>query len=157
MREPSSACSSLHYRYHTTVRGSLAPSHLFVCSLRTCSILLWPGRQSQPIYLAFHFFINCSDILTLLTIFLVKRLVLGAQKERTSNDDRLPITVPMLHRLYDSVPHITRSAYSATLVRAMFLTMFHTFLRNGEVTASRNNILLVQISVQRACVVIVFL
>ena len=88
--------------------------------------------------------------------FLVKRLVLGAQKERTSNDDRLPITVPMLHRLYDSVPHITRSAYSATLVRAMFLTMFHAFLRIGEVTASRNNILLVQISVQRACVVIVF-
>ena len=34
--------------------------------------------------------------------------------------------------------------------------MFHAFLRIDEVTASRNNILLVQISVQRACVVIVF-
>ena len=80
MREPSSACSSLHYRYHTTVRGSLAPSHLFVCSLRTCSILLWPGRHSQPIYLAFHFFINCSDILTLLTIFLSNVLCLEPKR-----------------------------------------------------------------------------
>ena len=88
--------------------------------------------------------------------FLVKRLMLGASKVHPSCEDRLPITIPILHVLCDSTDHITRSAYAARLVRAMFLLMFHAFLRIGEVTKSHNNIMLSQLSVLPECAVLVF-
>ena len=78
--------------------------------------------------------------------FLVKRIMLGALKSRPSSDNRLPISVPVLHLLADSCRHVTDSAYSAALLRAMYLIMFHAFLRVGEVTRSHNNILFSQLS-----------
>ena len=74
------------------------------------------------------------------TDFLVKHIVLGAQKTHPSSDDRLPITIPILHKLCDSCTEVTSTAYAATLLRALYLFMFHAFLHVGEVTNSRNNI-----------------
>ena len=90
------------------------------------------------------------------TDFLVKRMLLGAQKAQLVGDTRLPIALSMLHRLCDSSSRITNSVFSASLVRAMFLTMFHVFLRIGEVTSSQNNLMLDQISMLPNCVVIIF-
>ena len=66
--------------------------------------------------------------------FLVKRIVLGAQKTHPSSDDRLPIIIPILHKLCDYCTDVTYNAYTATLLRALHLFMFQAFLRVGEET-----------------------
>ena len=73
--------------------------------------------------------------------FLVRRLM-RASKVHPSCDDRLPITIPIVHVLCDSTDHITKSAYAARLVRAVFLLMLHAFPRIDDVTKLHNNIML---------------
>ena len=81
----------------------------------------------------FHFEDPTTDLL-------VKRIVIGAQKTHPSSEERVPITIPILHTLCDSCIEVTSTAYAATLLRAAYLLMFHAFLCVGEVTSSRNNI-----------------
>ena len=88
--------------------------------------------------------------------FLVRRILLGAHKEFSHVDSRLPITIPILHALCDSTGHVTQTSYHASFVRAIYLLMFHAFLRIGEVTSSRNNIKLSQLSVLSDTLIIVF-
>jgi len=88
--------------------------------------------------------------------FLVRRILLGAHKDFSHVDSRLPITIPILHALCDSTGHVTQTSYHACLVRAIYLLMFHAFLRIGEVTSSRNNIKLSQLSVLSDTLTIVF-
>ena len=73
--------------------------------------------------------------------FLVRRIMIGALKSHSSYDTRVPISVPILHKLCDTCERVTNTAYAATLLRAMYLVMFHAFLRIGEVTKSYNNIM----------------
>ena len=73
--------------------------------------------------------------------FLVRRIMIGALKSHPSYDTRVPISVPILHKLCDTCERVTNTAYAATLLRAMYLVMFHAFLRIGEVTKSNNNIM----------------
>ena len=64
----------------------------------------------------------------------------GASKINPSGDDRLsPSQFHMYGVLCDSTDHITQRAYATYLVRAMFLLMFHAFLRIGEVTKTHTN------------------
>ena len=88
--------------------------------------------------------------------FLVRRILLGAHKEFSHVDSRLPITMPILHALCDSTGHVTQTSYHACLFRTIYLLMFHAFLRIGEVTSSRNNIKLSQLSVLSDTLIIVF-
>ena len=79
--------------------------------------------------------------------FFVRRLLLSAYKQLDTIDVRFPITLPILHQLCASSGHVTQSAYYACLLRAIYLLMFHAFLRIGEVTRSRNNLRFSQVSV----------
>ena len=88
--------------------------------------------------------------------FLVRRILLGAHKEFSHVDSRLPITIPILHALCDSTCHVTQTSYHACLFRAIYLFIFHTFLRIGEVTNSRNNIKFSQLTVLSDSLIIVF-
>jgi len=88
--------------------------------------------------------------------FFVRRLLLGAYKQLGTFDVRFPISLSILHQLFASSGHVTQSAYSSCLLRAMYLLMFHAFLRIGEVTKSRNNLLFSQVSILSDSLVIVF-
>ena len=123
-------------------------AHLFEASLARATVL--------SILSGIAFFHKLFKFPDPTTDFLVKRMLLGAQKAQLVGDTRLPIALSMLHRLCDSSSRITNSVFSASLVRAMFLTMFHVFLRIGEVTSSQNNLMLDQISMLPNCVVIIF-
>ncbi|MES9882606.1 MAG: site-specific integrase [Sedimenticola sp.] len=68
------------------------------------------------------------------TDFLVKKLVAGAYRLRPSFDVRLPITVPVLNKLNESLSHVTTSLYEQYLFRSMFLLAFSAFARIGEIT-----------------------
>ena len=52
-------------------------------------------------------------------------------------DSRLPITLPLLHRLINIASNFSVSQYDITFFRAMFSTAFHAFLGVGEMTATR--------------------
>ena len=121
-------------------------AHLFEAKLATATVL--------SILSGIAFFHKPFKFPDSITDLLVKRL--GAQKAQLVGDTRLPITLLMFHRLCDSASRIANSVCSASSVRAMFLTVFHAFLRIGEITSSRNNLMLDQISMLTNCVVIVF-
>ena len=72
--------------------------------------------------------------------FLIRKILKGAAKLRPAADQRVPITHPILLALIQAVPRIAPSAYDRYLLQAMFTTMFHGFLRIGEVTASPHNL-----------------
>lgn len=72
--------------------------------------------------------------------FLVHKLLQGLSKVNPSGDTRNPITLPLLHKLLAAVSRVSTSAYESSLFRAMFVLMFHGFLRIGEVTDSPHNL-----------------
>ncbi|KAI8515695.1 hypothetical protein Bbelb_065080 [Branchiostoma belcheri] len=52
-------------------------------------------------------------------------------------DGRLPITLPILHRLIHSLTHIVPKEYDNCLFKTMFLFMYYAFARVGEVAITR--------------------
>ena len=70
-----------------------------------------------------------------MTSFLVAKFLHGLLNVNASQDVRLPITRPILHRMLRALVVMGFSLYKTTLLRAFFLTMFHAFLRIGEATS----------------------
>ena len=73
--------------------------------------------------------------------FFVKRIVLGAKKLCRTYDSRVPISLEILHKLIDSTDVVCSSSYESVLFKAIFVLMFHGFLRVGEISDSPNNIM----------------
>jgi hypothetical protein len=65
--------------------------------------------------------------------FLIKKFLKGAQKLNKSSDTRLPITLPLLQRLIGALEVAVSSVSERVLIAALFLLVFHAFLRMGEV------------------------
>ena len=70
------------------------------------------------------------------TIFLIQKVLQGARRARPQCDTRLSITLPILIKLVDSLPHICDSYWDRSLYRCMHLMAFFAFLRVGEMTTS---------------------
>lgn len=70
--------------------------------------------------------------------FIVKKVIQGAKHMNPTCDSRLPITLPILSRLVDSLGHVCVTPWCRTLYRSMFLMAFFGFLRVGEMTAATN-------------------
>ena len=66
--------------------------------------------------------------------FVILKMLEGYRRTANTPDSRLPITLDILHRLIDAVPHIGLSHFNQTLIKAMQLLAFHAFLRIGEMT-----------------------
>ena len=49
---------------------------------------------------------------------------------------RLPITLPILHRIVWATSHLSDSFFNTCRFQAMCLSAFYTFARVGEITAS---------------------
>ena len=73
-------------------------------------------------------------------LFVIKKLLVGAQKLSATPDTRLPISLSILRKIVDATQFIASSAYLRLLLQSMFLLAFHAFLRIGEITVhSRHN------------------
>ena len=70
-----------------------------------------------------------------MTSFLVAKFLHGLSNVNASQDVRLPITRPILHRMLRALSVMGFSLYKTTLLRAFFLTMFDAFLPIGEATS----------------------
>jgi hypothetical protein len=81
-------------------------------------------------------------------VFFVVQMLKGYGKIKLRLDCRLPITLPILHRIVQAVDSMSISLYDKSLFKAMCLFAFSTFSRIGEITATNagNNIQLHQIS-----------
>ncbi|XP_033762090.1 uncharacterized protein LOC117343724 [Pecten maximus] len=66
--------------------------------------------------------------------FVIHKMLKGYSKLNRATDLRLPITYHILCKLLTGVKHTTGSRYERTLLQAMFLLAFHSFLRKGEIT-----------------------
>ena len=69
-------------------------------------------------------------------VFFVLQMLKGYNKLGSRLDSRLPITLPILHRLLEATTHLCRSHYEICLFRAMYSFAFFACLRIGEITSS---------------------
>ena len=67
--------------------------------------------------------------------FLIKKLLAGARNLKSHPDIRKPIQQHTLHSLVDSVNHVESSSSSRATIVAMYLLLFHAFLRIGEIVS----------------------
>lgn len=71
--------------------------------------------------------------------FLVSKLLEGSRRGCGSVDNRVPISLPVLQQLIDSLPHICSSQFESTMFKAVFLGAFFGFLRVGEFAVGSNS------------------
>ena len=68
--------------------------------------------------------------------YVVKKLFLGLASGEDNGDIRLPITRELLRKMVLAIPSMGFAQYKVILLQALFLTLFHGFLRIGEATSS---------------------
>ena len=68
--------------------------------------------------------------------FVVLQMLKGYGKLHARLDSRLPITIPILHKLLQSASLLPLSKYQILMFQAMCSTAFFGFLRVGEITFS---------------------
>ena len=68
-------------------------------------------------------------------IFFIIQMLKGYGKIGSRLDSRLPITLPILHRIVTSAVQLSDSQYNICQFRAMCSLAFFAFLRVGEITA----------------------
>lgn len=67
--------------------------------------------------------------------FLVRKALSGLRKLEPSNDIRLPITLPLLEKLVNSVDCVFSNFFLRQLFKSMYTLAFYAFLRVGEFTS----------------------
>ena len=67
--------------------------------------------------------------------FIIRKCLLGYNKQFFSADVRKPITLQLLHSLCDVLPCMFSDSYVVLLYKTMFLLAFYAFLRVSEFTA----------------------
>ena len=68
--------------------------------------------------------------------FIIRKMLQGFKKLRSTSDSRLPITPSILNDLVNSLSHTVSVHFHRILFKAMYLLAFHAFLRIGELTSS---------------------
>ena len=64
--------------------------------------------------------------------FIVAKLLAGVRNLKPTADVRLPITIPILNKLIQALPHVISSPYKRTMLHTMMVLAFKAYLRVGE-------------------------
>ena len=72
-------------------------------------------------------------------VFFIVQMLKGYGKLGSRLDSRLPITLPILHRLLDSAVQFCHTPYDTCLFRAMCSLAFFACMRVGEITLATTN------------------
>ena len=72
-------------------------------------------------------------------VFLIAQMLKGYGKVGFRLNSRLPLTLPILHRLKQAAPVVTNSPENAALFMAMCSLAFYAFLRVGKMTVVSSN------------------
>ena len=79
--------------------------------------------------------------------FKINQLLNSIKKNLHKVDKRLPISIDLLNKIIESLYLLGLSNYETTLFKAMFSAHFFFALRIGEITDSKHNILINQITI----------
>ena len=71
--------------------------------------------------------------------FIVLKLLEGMRRLKNPCDSRLPVTGPLLHKIFIFLPQVYFNTYETKLFRAVYSLAFFGFLRVGELTLSTGN------------------
>ncbi len=71
--------------------------------------------------------------------FMIIKLLQGLKHTSSALPPLLPISRPILHKLIDHLPLITRDPYDQALYTALFLMMYSACLRIGEIAVSNHS------------------
>ena len=66
--------------------------------------------------------------------FLVQKLLVGVQRLSPSSDVRLPITIPLLHKMLKGLSYTIPSYHVRVMFQAAFSLAFYAFARVGEIS-----------------------
>ena len=69
-------------------------------------------------------------------VFFIMQMLKGYGKLGARLDSRLPITLPILHRILEAASSFSSSKYQICQFQAMCSIAFHAFLRVGEMTST---------------------
>ena len=118
----------------------VSPFHplLWHCLFHTCLNLIMQHQQCQHMF-PLRYFHKLHGHADPSKNFLIYQMMKGYSKIDTRLDSRLPITLPLLHRLVLSASSLSESKYNIALFQAMCLFAFHTFSRIGDITYSPSN------------------
>ena len=70
--------------------------------------------------------------------FIIVQMLRGYGKTGMRADTRLPITLPVLHKILMTVPQLSGPPYNICLFKSMCLFAFYAFARVGEITLSES-------------------
>lgn len=80
------------------------------------------------------YFHRLADVRDPTKVGYIMEMLRGYGKLRSSVDNRLPVTVPILQKAFDLLPQLSISHYQSVLFKAMSSLAFFAFLRMGEIT-----------------------
>lgn len=69
--------------------------------------------------------------------FVIAKMLEGVTRDNPRKDTRAPITLPLLNRIVNVLPHVCSSTYEYILFKSAFILAFFAFLRVGEFTANK--------------------
>lgn len=87
---------------------------------------------------------------------LVRKILQGCKKLSSSQDMRLPITVPILVKVVEASQTVIGNFYARIRFNTMCTLAFHALLRVGEMTMSHNNLQYSDVMVEKDRIVITF-
>ena len=123
-------------------------AHLYQNGLTSATIY---SKMSAISY--YHKLMGLPDIVS---NFVVQKALAGVKRMASSSDGRLPITLGLLEKLIDNVRLILSGDHYVKLLKAMMCLSFYAFLRPGEVTASGNNIMFMNVQLSRTEITLTF-
>lgn len=136
----------------TIYKRAIAYYKLFLSIYFPQSTVLPATVEKLSLFVAFcyHNQLACSTVNTYMSVisylhkigefhdvtqsFVIKKSLQGLRKMGDKRDTRLPITYSILQQLIASLQHTSSSFFLQILLKAMYLTAFHAFLRVGEIT-----------------------
>lgn len=80
------------------------------------------------------YFHRLADVRDPTKVGYIVELLRGYGKLRSRVDTRLPVTIPILQRVFNVLPGLSVSQYQSVLFKAMSSLAFFAFLRIGEIT-----------------------
>ena len=88
--------------------------------------------------------------------FIISKLLEGARRDTTKHDSRVPISLPILFNIIESLPFVCTSHFESAMFKAAMLCAFFGFMRVGEFTANskqavQESVLLIHVGDVRFC------
>jgi len=134
---------SLHIFGHSVFRIPLSPANLALFIAYLFDKKYSPATVNTYVS-AIGYLHRLADEEDPTKVNFIKEMLKGFGKLMARCDSRLPITIPILHKIFQSCT--STPEYETRLFKAMCAVAFFAFLRVGEITATKQSMEVLQLS-----------